>query len=233
MFNILKLLKDILAPKRCYSCNKEWHFLCQECNNNIPILKPYCYICKKENSSFEIHKNCSKNVYFDKIIVHNHYKEDIIKKLIKDSKFFGKKDILEDLVIYLSKLFLLNENIFNFDNYLIIPAPMSFFRKLKKWYNHSEILAKEISKITWIEYRKNILKKFKNTKQQSLLSKKDRELNLKNAFKINKKYLEKIELKKIIVIDDVISTWTTLNEISKVLKQNWALKIIWLCIASD
>lgn len=233
MYKIINFIKDIIAPKRCYSCNKEWHFLCSFCDYKLPKLNPYCYICKKETSNFEIHKSCQKNFYFDKVIVYNHYKENLIKKLIKDSKFFNKKDILEDLSFYLSNKFLENENIFNKDNYLILPVPMNFFRRIKKWYNQSEILASEISRITWIDYNKNVLKRIKNTKQQSLLSKKERESNLLNVFKINKKYIKNLELKKVILVDDVISTWSTINEISKILKQNWVLKIIWLCVASD
>jgi len=233
MSKILNFIKDIIAPKRCYSCNKEWHFLCNFCDSKLHKLNPYCYICKKETSNFEIHKSCKKNIFFDKIIVYNHYKEIIINKLIKDSKFFNKKDILEDLSLYLSNKLLENENIFNKDNYLILPVPMNFFRRIKKWYNQSEILASEISRIIWINYNKNILIKIKNTKQQSLLSKKERENNLLNVFKINRKYIKNLEFKKVILVDDVISTWSTINEISKILKQNWVLKIIWLCVASD
>ena len=38
---------------------------------------------------------------------------------------------------------------------------------------------------------------------------------------------------EVIIVDDVISTGATINEISKVLKENWASKIIWLIVASD
>jgi competence protein ComFC len=44
-------------------------------------------------------------------------------------------------------------------------------------------------------------------------------LNIKNSFKINKKYQDNIDKKIIILIDDVVSTGSTLNEISKILKE--------------
>ena len=39
--------------------------------------------------------------------------------------------------------------------------------------------------------------------------------------------------KKVIIVDDVVSTWATINEISSILKQKWVKKIIWLVVASD
>jgi ComF family protein len=110
---------------------------------------------------------------------------------------------------------------------------MNFFRKLKRWYNHSEILAKELSKLTWIEYNDKILKRVKNTKQQSKLTKKEREKNLVWVFWFNKKYEKYLEYKKVILVDDVVSTWSTINEVSRILKENWALKVVGLCVASD
>jgi len=75
--------------------------------------------------------------------------------------------------------------------------------------------------------------KNKNTKSQSKLKVEDRLKNLDWAFKINKKYRNNLYNKTIIIVDDVVSTWSTLNEISKVLKYNKAKKVIWLVISSD
>ena len=94
-------------------------------------------------------------------------------------------------------------------------------------------MAKYISQENNITYWKNILKKVKGTRQQSHLSRQEREDNLKNCFKINKNYIDIVDKKNIIIVDDVISTGTTLNEVSRVLKKNWANKVTWLCFASD
>jgi ComF family protein len=115
---------------------------------------------------------------------------------------------------------------------LIFP-PMWFFKKLKRWYNHSEIIAKYISKKTNIKLEKNLIKKSKTTRQQSLLNRQDRLENLNNAFKIANNQIDNIDKKTFIIVDDVISTWSTINEISKILKENWAKKVIWLIVASD
>jgi len=200
--NILKFIKDLIAPKKCYSCNKEWHFLCRECEGKIKKFDSHCYVCKNQSYNFEVDEGCKEDIFYDKIIIFTHYREKIIKKMIKNLKFYHKKDIAEDFWQYLWEYFFDYENIWDNNDYIIIPAPMYFLRKWRRWYNHSEILAKHISKITGIEYI-NGVKKIKNTSQQSKNSRTDRLKNLENTFTIHKKYLEKIDKKNIILVDDV------------------------------
>ena len=230
---MFKFLKDLIAPKKCYSCNNQWHFLCDHCLSKMSNFESICYICKRKTDNFQIHDSCKKDVYYNKIIILSHYKNKIISKLIKDFKFYSKKDIWEDLWNYLSELFLNNELYKNTNNYIIIFPPMWFFKKLKKWYNHSEILSKYISKKTNIKLENNLIKKINTTRQQSKLSRLERIVNLSNAFKIRKNNIDNIDKKVFIIVDDVISTWSTINEISKILKDSWAKKVIWLIVASD
>ena len=232
MSTIIQFIKDIISPKICYSCKNDGVFLCQQCREKFEIKIPYCYICKRYSYNFEIHEKCKKrNIYYDKIIVLCHYKIPTIKKLIKDSKFYGKKDILDDFSKYLSEILLKNEKNISKEEYLIVSTPMFWLRRMIRWYNQSDILANNLSKKTSILYYSSITKKQKNTKQQSKLSKIAREKNLKNTFIFDKNYASLV--KNIILVDDVVSTWTTINELSRILKQNWAKKVIWLVIASD
>lgn len=230
MFNFIL---DFIAPKKCYSCFKEWHFLCEKCMSKMSNFDSICYYCKGKTNNFEVHEKCLEKVFYDKIIIFSHYKEKKISKLIKDFKFYWKIEIWEELWKYISNSFLDNEIYKNTKDYIIIFPPKTFFEYLKRWYNSSKILAKFVWKNTWIKLEKNIIKKIKSTRQQSRLTRKERLLNLENAFKINKKLLDKIDKKIVIIVDDVISTWTTINKISEILKKNWAKKVIWLIIASD
>jgi len=230
---MFKFLKDLVAPKKCYSCNKEWHFLCEKCLSNMSNYEPICYLCKGRSEHFNVHESCKDNVYYDKVIILSHYKNEKISKLIKDLKFYKKKDIAEDFWYYLSELFFENVIYKNVDNFIIIYPPMWFFKKIKRWYNHSEIISKYISKKTNIKLWNWYIKKIKTTWQQSKLKRQERIVNLKDSFKINNSYMDKIDKKTFIIVDDVISTGSTINEISKILKANWAKKVIWLIVASD
>jgi len=257
--NILKFIKDIIAPKKCYSCNKEWHFLCEDCFSKIEkhyYFDQICYVCKKYSPNFEVHEKCknplaplsggieclssldkgSWGVFYDKTIILTHYKIKVIKKLIKDFKFYYKKEISNDFSEYLTEKMIkyMKEELkyYRKQDFIVIYSPMSFFRKMIRWYNHSEILARKIASNFWFKFENKLIMKKKQTRQQSKLSRQERLKNLKNAFKINKNKVDIIDKKIVILVDDVISTWTTVNEISKILKQYNAKKIIVVAIAS-
>ena len=98
----------------------------------------------------------------------------------------------------------------------------------KRGFNQCEYLAREIA------FRNNYkvintLKKVRETKDQKTLSKKERKENLIGAFEIINK--EDILGKKIILIDDVITTGATLREAKKMLKLSGVLQINTLTIA--
>ena len=229
----IDFIKNVIAPKKCYSCQKLWHFLCPDCFLKLNNHKAYCYLCKRESYTYKIHESCKNdNFFIDKVMVLTHYKNNLIKKLIKDAKYHNRKDILDDFSFYLSELLLKNCDD-NLEDYIIVSRPMFCLKKLFRWYNQADILAKFISTKIKIVYYNDLVLKIKYTKSQSRLSRQDRLKNLWNSFKINKKYLNIINWKKLIIVDDVISTWTTLNEISKILNNNKISKNIALTIASD
>ena len=118
-----------------------------------------------------------------------------------------------------------------FGSYDIIGAvPIHKKREKDRGYNQSELIAKEIAKNTPnIEY-KNILKKLKNNHRQSELKMEERLKNVKNVYDVQNK--EIIQNKRIILFDDVYTTGSTVNECSKVLKENGAKEILVLTLAS-
>jgi ComF family protein len=231
--NIFQFLKDILWPKKCYSCHQEAYFLCPDCYDKIWSFSQICPVCKEQSRDFEVHFYCkNKFVYYDKIIILTHYKNKVIKKLITDAKFHHKKDILEDFAVYLwNKLFChIDEKP---QDIILIPTPIYFWKKLSRWYNQSEILAKNIWEMFHIEYNFKMIKKIKKTQAQSHLSKIERQENLQWSLIMKSKIGENLKQKTFIIVDDVFSTWTTINEMAKLLKQKWVKKVYGLCIASD
>lgn len=228
MFNFFK---SIFAPKKCYRCLKYWNYLCDKCLEEIHFYESLCYTCKQKTHNFKIHFYCENNhIFYNWIFVLFHYKEFFIKKMIKNFKFYKKFDLWEFFWKLLWELLL--NNIEKTD-ILLIPTPMYWFKKLKRWYNQSEILVENISKIYSIPSEFNLIKKIKYTKPQSHLSKMQRIDNLTNCYKIDENLLKIHKNKTIIIVDDVVSTGTTINEMSKILKKNWFKNIYWLVIASD
>ncbi len=104
--------------------------------------------------------------------------------------------------------------------------PLHRFKKWKRGYNQTELIAKYMAKKLDIPYM-DTLTKVRNTKTQSSLSAKHRETNVKNAFKCKCD----IKGKRILLIDDIITTGLTINECSRILKRAGATRVDFAVIA--
>jgi predicted amidophosphoribosyltransferase len=79
------------------------------------------------------------------------------------------------------------------------------------------LVAQEFSILTGYEFKKDLIYRIKDTKPQYKLSLKEREKNLKNAFHAEKKNYNK---EKILLIDDILTTGSTIKEMVKTLKNS-------------
>lgn len=138
---------------------------------------------------------------------------------------------------YLNKIFssLINKyqkNYLNFNFYdIIIPVPISKKRLKNRGYNQSLLYVKDISKENNIQLENKVIIKIKNNNAQSSLNKEEREQNVQGVYKvINSK---KVKNKKILLLDDIYTTGSTLNECSKELIKAGASYIDVFTIAKD
>ena len=165
------------------------------------------------------------------------YKSKLVKQAIWSLKFKNNSEISklfgEILYDYLIEELADLKLSHNFDKPILIPIPITRKKKLERGYNQTELIAQEINKLdnnNSFEYRKNILKKIKNTLPQSRTSnKKEREENLKGCFKVIMPKL--IKNRNIILLDDVITTGATLTEAKKTLQQYKPRNIICVSLA--
>lgn len=121
----------------------------------------------------------------------------------------------------------------NFDSPLLIPIPLARARFKKRGYNQTELIATEMAKIdksNFFEYKKDILKKIKDTPSQSRTrGKKKRLENLKGCFEI--KNSADIKQRNIIILDDITTTGATLSEAAQTLRGAGANQIICVTFA--
>ena len=115
--------------------------------------------------------------------------------------------------------------------WIFVPIPLFSSKLKKRGYNQSEILAEELSKRFNVSFQ-NILKRERNTVSQVGLSNIERKLNIKNAFKLGASGY-RLEARNIFLVDDVVTTGSTLLEASKILKKNGAKRVIGLTLARD
>ena len=112
------------------------------------------------------------------------------------------------------------------ENWLVIPVPLSKNKLRHRGYNQAEMIAGELSD----NVRADILfKKFHTKSQVEVKNKEERLANIIGSFEI--KNPEKIKGKKIILIDDVLTTGATMREVKKVLKEAGVKKVIGVVVA--
>ena len=155
--------------------------------------------------------------------------EGLIRKIILDYKFNDKPYINKTFVNFMLKNKKMFENIQKYDT--IIPVPISKKRQKERGYNQSLLIAKEIANQTKLELENNCLLKTKNIIEQSKLNKEDREKNIQGVYELKDRQL--IENKKILLIDDIYTTGSTVNECSKILIKGKPIKIGILVLAKD
>ena len=98
------------------------------------------------------------------------------------------------------------------EKFVIVPVPLFEKREKKRKYNHMTLVAEEFAKLSGYKVNLELIKRIKDTKPQYRLSKKEREENLKNAFECN---LISYEGEKLLLIDDILTTGSTMTEMIK------------------
>ncbi len=204
---------EIIYPKTCGMCED--------------ISKSYlCGKCKlKLKEVLKLNTVVYKNKYFDSHTYLFKYEEKIRDKLLK-YKFRDYSYLYK----FFSEIIINNCNLQN--NYdIILPVPIHKKRKQMRGYNQSELIAKEIAKNMNMEYSNRVLIKMVNTVPQSSLNQTQRMSNVMGIYKVINSQI--IDQKRILLIDDIFTTGSTVNECAKILKQNGAKTIDVLTIAKD
>ncbi|HIY62953.1 MAG TPA: ComF family protein [Candidatus Mediterraneibacter stercoripullorum] len=110
----------------------------------------------------------------------------------------------------------------------MIPVPLHSSRKRKRGYNQAELIGKELSSLTGIPCRTDVLFRVKKTKPQKDLDDRERRKNLTGAFAVSRSWKAR---KNILLIDDIYTTGSTLEKAAKMLKMAGAENIYFLTIS--
>ncbi|KXZ39055.1 competence protein ComFC [Alkalithermobacter thermoalcaliphilus JW-YL-7 = DSM 7308] len=233
---MIDILLDYIYPRniKCIVCKCPIHkdntySLCKMCFEKINFIQDGCDKCSKPLTLFYKQKLCpmciDKDYFFDRAFSCTEYDENI-HKIIYSLKYGGKTflaypiaQVMKDKIDY--------ENI-SFD--YITYVPLHRKREKVRGFNQSFLIANNLGKFLNKEVISTVQRN-KETRYLSKLTKKQRELELKDSFTITKEK-NKIISKDILIIDDIFTTGSTTNEMSKVLKENGAGKIYVLAFAT-
>jgi ComF family protein len=216
---------DFFLPRLCASCkNKllpEEKIVCDECYSKLKI--PDSSFLKEEYQIKFSHPKLIEDFRAGLIFEEDNPCRNMIHSLKYEKKYA--------VGIYLGRLVanIFSEEIKKWCSDFIIPVPLYSVKKSNRGYNQSEFIAKGISKELGIPCKKNLLKRIRHTQTQTKLNALERRINVQNAFKLK----NEIELreKKVILVDDVVTTGSTILECANVLKKAGTDKIFALFAA--
>ena len=191
-------------------------FLCLECSNKLKIL-----------AKVDPEEHCSWDEEY-----HLFSFSGPARKAIHQFKYQKKQFLIRGFSSYFEEI------IFPFlrdsDIDFITFVPMNYFSYFFRSYNHSFVIAKAISRILNKPIKKVLKKKFL-WKNQALKDKEQRQLGLSNILKLRKKFQNvdnnELEDKNVFLVDDVMTTGSTLNLCTELLKRKGVARVIIFTVA--
>jgi competence protein ComFC len=194
---------------------------CVICKSTVVSKKNVlCYLCWRDLSFID--KNITQHLNIAAIIDYN----SIARKLIHTFKYKSPWLLCDLFINWISLTY--PEIIASCD--FIIPVPMHKYKLMIRSYNQVAILAQKLAKRHQKKCLLNHLIKIKNTKSQSLLDENLRSSNVIDAFALKRGRV--LENKNILLLDDVITTGSTIKECMKTIESNCntqSIKV--LCVA--
>ncbi len=235
---LTQTIKDYLFPIFCLECQTEGQWWCEIClNKNLVRGVYYCPVCHIANPNGQPCNRCRATSSLNGVVAFLDYDEQtIIGQLIKQFKYNFAFDIVSvwDKMIDLFLLDIVNQMEIEVNNFTIIPVPLHITRERERGFNQADLVAqlvfKKLVTLRQVDFDNKSLQRQKKTNQQAKLNRLDRLNNLKEAFVWNG---QKSAPKNILLIDDVYTSGTTMQECARILKKFGAQKVYGFTLARD
>jgi competence protein ComFC len=220
---------DLLYPSSCAVCKvglSHAKALCQPCSSDLPrISEPFCECCGEVfpgiiNTAFEC-PNCSDLSFAFEFARPALMRDDRTLDLIHRLKYSREIHLARDLAILAHEAFADPRLAPALDgSWPLIPVPLHRKRLRKRHFNQAAEIAEPLARQTGTTVL-HALRRIRETETQTLLSRRERMANLKGAFAMTRKGLDWIGKapEGAILVDDVLTTGSTVNECARTLKR--------------
>ncbi|MCA9332574.1 ComF family protein [Candidatus Saccharibacteria bacterium] len=211
---ILEDILNILAPNECIVCQEEGTTICEQCSEQAIFPVPSrCYRCKKLTNDFAVCKKCKNSSKLSNVWVRSEY-SNVSKQLIYKMKFDSNRQTAHDIArLDIEVLPYFPKDV------IVCPIPTATMRVRQRGYDHTMEIAKEISKITGL-HKANLLVRVGKSRQVG--ARKEARINqLKDSFIVTKD----VKNRKVILVDDVVTTGGTLESAASELKRFGASRV--------
>ncbi len=219
----------MIYPQTCHFCGKiNEEPICDECIKKVMYIKePRCKKCgkpvryKEQEFCFDCRRKTFAYEQGRSLWVH----KGVVPWSIYQFKYHNRRIYGEFYAKELYRLY--GQKLKEWGIDVIVPVPLHPKKRRKRGYNQTEIIARQLGKLTGIPVEKKWVKRIRYTEPQKKLNDKERKKNLENAFSIRNIH-NKYE--RVLLIDDIYTTGSTIDTIAKQLlekcnKKAWFLTI--------
>lgn len=220
---------SLLYPATCTICGKHvraGEYLCDECEAKIDrIVPPFCERCSESfegsiNTVFTCANCAHRTIHFDAAVA-AYRSRGIVREVIHEFKY-NRQIHLRHLVARWLRAALDDQRLRDYQFDVIVSVPLHPARQRERGFNQASLLAELLSAQTSIPSRP-LLKRIRYTTTQTALDRSERIENLHNAFGLRKN--ADVRGLRVLLIDDVLTTGSTLSECARVLKRAGAISV--------
>ena len=223
--NLCGQLVDFLFPPRCVGCRQVGTWLCAPCLEQVPRVEPpFCVRCGNKVNNDNLCARCRTSPLEIECIRSVVYFEGVLRDAIHHLKYRGRSVLAQTLGSLMATYWMQHP----MDCDIVMPVPLHTSRLRERGYNQAALLASEMAQQTGLVVDEHTLVRERATSPQVDLDAKQREENVRAAFRCAD---SSPVGKQVLLIDDVCTTGATLQACATALRQEGALGVRALTLA--
>lgn len=213
---------DFIYPPVCATCSRhlgrEEAFVCNLCWDSFERVPPTETITQLIEGKFLAEEAVDK---IDSIFL---FEQDVrVREAIHLLKYAGAETIAEKFGLFIAQKLVRDDTMSMVDT--VVPVPLHPARRRERGYNQSELIARSISRRLGMSHVPGLLVRVRQTQTQTFFDAEGRKMNVMGAFRLGKVNPAEVEGKIVLLVDDVITTGSTIKECARALKSNGASKV--------
>jgi ComF family protein len=224
-----RALASLFYPALCVVCSSDvdrHEYLCENCQNRAPrITAPFCAKCSEPFSGAITQAfscaNCEHRIlHFDSAVA-AYRSRGLVRKLVHEFKYGRHRHLRYPLAGWLGEA-MIDPRLRGLHFDAIVPVPLHPARERERGFNQATLLAELLSGQIAVPLRP-VLERIRFTKTQTAHDRAERMENLRDAFRLRKK--ADVRQLRLLLIDDILTTGSTLSECARVLKEAGAISV--------